>query len=579
MSSSRALVAQSAEMTRASSRGNADIGIKILYAVTFVIGISLVVIPLSSLVYGSFVTETAGRTYEWTLKNWAGLLSRGVVGTLFNTLVIALLTAASSVVAGFCFAWIVARSDLRFKGLLTVMMGLSFFFPGFILAMAWIILGSPGGFYNHLVVRTLGLESLAIDIYSLGGIVWIQFLHLTPFAFFALKGPIASMDSSYEEAAAICGANNMQILRRITLPLLVFPVLSSFLLTFILAIEQFAIPAMVGIPGQVNVLATQLYLLASFSPPDHGLAAAVGLGLSGLTGLAILVQRWIVRRYAAASIGGKSYRPKQVSLGRAAWIVYPACVAFALFSFMLPVLAVIYTSLVKYFVADPFAASYTLRNYTYIFTNPGSLRSFVNTIIVAGGGAVLGLALGTVIAYSTHRLKPPGYRILDVVTSLPFGIPGIVIGLGFLWSYVYLPVYGTLWVLVFCYIARFMPYATETVGAQIVQIDKSLEEAAWSSGASKTKTFFKIVLPLLKPALQGAYFLLFISYFREVAAAVLLYTSKTAVVSISIWSFFEAANWGTASALSVVSSAILMVIMAIVSRDIFKTGGKSGRVN
>jgi len=96
--------------------------------------------------------------------------------------------------------------------------------------------------------------------------------------------------------------------------------------------------------------------------------------------------------------------------------------------------------------------------------------------VVAGGGAVLGLILGTLIAYSTHRLQPRGFRSLDVLASLPFGIPGIVIGLGFLWSYVYLPIYGTLWVLVCCYMARFLPYATETIGAQVVQLDRALED-------------------------------------------------------------------------------------------------------
>ena len=157
-----------------------------------------------------------------------------------------------------------------------------------------------------------------------------------------------------------------------------------------------------------------------------------------------------------------------------------------------------------------------------------------------------------------------------MLASLPFGIPGIVIGLGFLWSYVYLPIYGTLWVLIFCYMSRFMPFATETVGAQVTQIDKSLEEAAWTAGANRLQSFVRVVLPLLRPSLQSAYFLLFISYFREIAAAVLLYTSRTAVISISIWTFFENANWGNASALSVVSTLVIVAVMAFVSRHVFR---------
>jgi iron(III) transport system permease protein len=129
-----------------------------------------------------------------------------------------------------------------------------------------------------------------------------------------------------------------------------------------------------------------------------------------------------------------------------------------------------------------------------------------------------------------------------------------------------LPIYGTLVVLIFCYVARFLPYATETIGAQVVQLDKALEEAAWASGANRLASFRRIILPLLRPALQSGYFLLFIAYFREIAAAALLYTASTQVLSISIWAFFENANWGVASALSIVTTIITVALMATVMR-------------
>ena len=257
---------------------------------------------------------------------------------------------------------------------------------------------------------------------------------------------------------------------------------------------------------------------------------------------------------------------RPLSLRKWRWLASAIALFYVMMAFVIPTAALIYTSFVKFFVANPFEAAYTARNYVQIWNSPGTMRAFWNTIVVAGGGAALGLALGTLIAYSTHRLKPTGYRALDILASLPFGIPGIVIGLGFLWSYVYLPIYGTLWVLVFCYMARFLPYATETVGAQIVQFDKVLEEAAWASGASRVTSFRRVVLPLLRPALQSGYFLLFIAYFREIAAAALIYTASTQVLSISIWAFFENANWGVASALSIVTTIVTVALMAAVGR-------------
>ena len=480
---------------RVRSSWLADSTLSLLYHATFLATAFLVLTPLIALVYGSLRSAGPGQPSEWTLENWAGLTSAGVVGTLMTTCLISGATAIFSVISGAVMAWIVARTDFGPKGLVAALTGLSFCFPGFILAMAWIIIGSPGGLINAFLGDVLGFTGYKLDIYSALGIIWIQVLHLTPFTFFSLRAPLTSMDAGLEEAAYMSGATPWQAARKVTLPLMIYPLLSSLLLSFVLAVEQFAIPAMVGIPGHINVLATQLYLLTSFSPPNHGLAAAIGLALSGLTGFSIVLQRRLVRKFGAATISGKSYRLKELSLGRWRWLAYLICFGFLFNAFVLPVAALIYTSLIKFFVANPFAATYTLRNYSYIFNSPSTLRAFMNTLIVSGGGAFLGLMLGTLVAYSTHRLRPGGHRVLDFLAALPFGVPGIVIGLGFLWSYVYLPIYGTLWVLVFCYLARFMPYATETVGAQVTQIDKSLEEAAWTSGANRLQSFGRIVVP------------------------------------------------------------------------------------
>ena len=549
-------------MTRTKGRGI----VQAIFAVTFLVTAALILTPLGSLVYGSFRSAGPGQPSVFTLRNWTDLGSAAIGNTLVTTCFISAMTALASTAGGAAMAWLIYRTDFRFKRSMVASVGLSFFFPGFILAMAWVILGSPGGIFNDVLDRWFGDAGFRFDIYSVGGIVWIQILHIIPFAFFTLRGPLIAMDSSLEEAAYASGASPWQVVRRVTVPLMLFPILSSLLLCFVLSVEQFAIPAMVGIPGHVNTLATELYLLTSFSPPNTGLAAAVGLSMSAVTGLTIFAQRRVMHRRGAPTVSGKGYRVRPLSLGGWRGVANAISLFYVLMAFIIPTLALVYTSAIKFFVANPFEAAYTTRNYMQIWNSPGTMRAFWNTIIVAGGGAILGLILGTLIAYSTHRLKPRGHRALDVLASLPFGIPGIVIGLGFLWSYVYLPIYGTLWVLVFCYMARFLPYATETIGAQIVQLDKVLEEAAWASGANRVQSFRRVILPLLRPALQSGYFLLFIAYFREIAAAALLYTASTQVLSISIWAFFENANWGVASALSIVTTIMTVALMAAVAR-------------
>lgn len=540
---------------------------KLAYALVWAIVLFLVLTPITSLVFGSFRSSTGGAAAGWTLENWAGLGSTGIANTIWNTLFIAVTSAAGGTVLGAFFAWVVYRTDFRHGKLFTAIIAISFILPGFILAMAWIILGSPGGIINSALRGLFGPGAIRINIHSIWGIVWVQILSLAPIAFFFVRGPMLSTDSSLEESAYVAGANGRTVLRRITFPLMFYPLLSSFLMSFILAVEQFAIPAMLGIPSQINVLVTQLYLLISFQPQNPGLAAAIGLLLSALCALGLYFHRRVMRKVNDATISGKSYRMRPLPLGKARWLVNCICALFALSGCIFPLIAILYTSVIRYSVANPFQASYTLRAYTAIFNDPNMLRSFWNTLVVSGGGALFALVLAGLIAYFVQRRKMVGHRTLELLAFIPFGIPGVVVGLGFLWSYVYLPIYGTLLALVLAYTARFLPYAIETVGAQLRQIHTSLDEAASVAGGSPYAVLQRILVPLLRPALQSAYFLLFVTFFREISVAALIYTPTTQVISISTWTYFENADWGRASALSVLTTVVIVGVMAFVLRD------------
>lgn len=548
--------------TRAAS---GEFVLRLIYGLTFILVVAMVTVPIGALIYGSLRTEAPGMGGEWTLGNYAALTSPGVVRTVGITLLVGLLSSALCIVIGTAIALIVHRTDFRHGGLITALVALAFYFPSFILAMAWIIIGAPGGIFNTLMADTLGFDWMRVDIYTTLGIVFVMVLHQVPFVYLTMRGPIIGMDGIYEEAA---GARPATVIRRVTLPLLSYSLLSSFILTFIITIEQFAIPALIGIPGQVNMLATQLYLLVRFSPTDYGLAAAIGVALSAITGAAIWAQRRVATAGRLTTVTGKSSRLRKIALGRWKWPAYLLCFGFVALALVLPMIILLYTSVLKWFTANPFDGMYTLRNYLYIVQSPATLRSFRNTLVVSGAGAAFGVALGLLCAYFTLRLRPPGHRMLDFFVTLPFGVPGIVLGLGLLWAYAYLPLplYGTLAVIIIAFVTRFLPYSTETIGGQMVQIDKSLEEAAWVSGATRLGGVRRVLLPLVAPSVQGAYFLLFMAFFREISSAILLYTAATSVISIQIWSFFEQANWGLASALSVTATLIIFVAMALIAR-------------
>jgi iron(III) transport system permease protein len=536
-----------------------------LYIATFVIVALLVVIPLVALIYGSLRSSAPGLPGQWTFDNWAGLVSPGVVNTFVTTIGVGIAASIMAAVVGTAIAIIVHRTDFSGGPVVTALVSLSFFLPSFILAMAWIIIGSPGGLINGVLDDILGLHGWRVDAYTVAGIIFVMALHEVPFVYLLMRGPILGMDATFEEAARAAGASPYAVLRRITLPLLSFSLTSSVVLSFILSIEQFAIPALMGIPGHVTVLATQLYLLVRFPPPDYGLAASIGLTLSVLTGIAIWLQRRIARKNRLIVTTGKAGRLTPVPLGRWKWAAGTLCWGYIALALILPVLILAYVSVLKYFTANPFEGAYTLRNYVFLYESGATMRSFSNTLIVSGFGAFLGVVLASSISYFTLRHRPPGYRVLDFTASLPFGVPGVVLGLGLLWAYAYLPlpIYGTLTILIVAFITRFLSYATETIGGRLIQIDRSLEEAAWTAGATRLQALKRVLVPLTMPSLRGAYFLLFMAFFREIASAVLLYTAASNVLSTSIWSFFEQANWGLASSLSLVGMVVVFIFMAL----------------
>ncbi|MGD9845481.1 MAG: ABC transporter permease [Variibacter sp.] len=184
-------------------------------------------IPVVALLYGSFRTSAPGTPGEWTLRNYAGLASEGVTHAIWDTLWIGLVSAALCVAIGTTFALLLHRTDFKYTKLIAETINLAFYFPSFILAMAWIIIGAPGGIWNALVDDTLGLPALRVDIYTGAGIVFVMVLHQIPFVYLTMRGPVMNMDGIYEEAARTSGAKPLAVLRRVALPLLSYSLISE----------------------------------------------------------------------------------------------------------------------------------------------------------------------------------------------------------------------------------------------------------------------------------------------------------------------------------------------------------------
>lgn len=516
----------------------------------------LVLSPVILLIYGAFRTAPPTAEGSFTLDNFRDILSADYVVALWNTIVVGVGSALACAALGTLLAWLVFRTDMPARGLMAVLLTSSFYFPSFLTAEAWVVLLAPkSGMLNN--IARLVIEDFSLDIHTLGGIVWVTTLAYVPYTFLFLAGPLQSIDPSLEEAASMSGAGRTRVVFTVTLPLAFYAILSGALLTFILAVGLFGVPAVIGMPAQIYVLATKIFQLLEFYPSNYQIAAALSVLLMGLTVIAVWLQRYVVARRAHTSITGKGYRPRPMPLGRLRWPALGLCATYFILAVGLPLCALIYVSLTRFYTGILDFSQLTLEHYYKIlFEYPITGRAFWNSFVLSTGGASVAIVLCTLVSYIVIKGQSRTRGILETLTMTPAAIPGIVIAVGLLWAYIRSPIYGTIIILLVSYVTHYLPQGFRIVSSNLIQMDSALEESARVAGATWFQTLKDIVVPLIRPALVSGWLLLFVAFFRELSSAVLLYTHGNEVLSVAIWDLHQNGNLGMLSAL-----AILMLIV------------------
>jgi iron(III) transport system permease protein len=529
----------------------------VVQAVVYAAVAYLVLSPVALLLYGSVRTAAPGAEGAFTLANFREILSPRYLGALENTLLLGASTAVLCTVVGTALAWLVFRTDMPGRRWLGILITSTFYFPSFLTAEAWGILLAPkSGLLNNLA-RVVLPDLEGVNIYSLGGMVWVTALAYVPYTFLFLAGPFQSMDPALEEAAAMSGASRKRIVFTVTLPLVSYAILSGALLTFILAVGLFGVPAIIGMPAQIYVLVTQIYSLLEFYPSNYQVAAALAVLLMGVTVVAVWVQRYITGRRAHTTITGKGYRPRPFPLGAIKWAAFALCVGYFVLAVLLPTLALLYVSLQRFYTGTLDLSRFTLHNYREIlFSYPITWRAFRNSIVLSAGGATVAILLSALVSYMVIKGRMRTRGLLETLTMLPAAVPGLVISVGLLWAYVQSPIYGTIVILLVSYVTHYLPQGFRVVSSNLVQMDDALEESARVSGASWLRTLKDVVVPLIRPALVSGWLLLFVAFFRELSSAVLLYSHGNEVLSVAIWDLHQNGNLGMLSAL-----AILMLLV------------------
>ncbi len=532
----------------------------------------LVVYPLLTLLLGA-LTDTNPVVEGFSLAhlsitNFLTVLSNPNVGeALFNTLVACGGGTLIAVAIGLMFSWIVVRTNTPFKRFIAAASILPLFAPPLVAGVAWTILGSPKTGLINTMFKWLHLD-LHVDFYSLPGLVFVFGIYYAPYVYMFTASALRNMDPSLEEAAEISGASAFATLFSVTFPLIMPAIISGMLLSFIVMLGIYGIPAVLGAPTNINVLTTYIFKLTNWSPPLYNTAAAVAIILMVVTGALVFLQQRVVSGRSYVTVAGKAYRPRNLDLGPWRWLTFGFGITYLIVVAVLPTLALIVAAFRKFmFIRD--AASlfdmkqYSLMHFHSIFDNPLTLNSIYNAVEVGVITALAGGALAFAIGYTIHRTHVPGRRSIDLLSTLPVAIPGLVIGVAYLWAWIGIPggLYGTLWILALAFIARFMPDTVKALSTSFLQIHRELEEAAWVCGTGMLRTIRTIVLPLASPGVIAAMTLLFVLAIRELGSSLFLYTSNTMVMSVLLLDYYEGGNLGKTAAFSLVQVVLLGVLI------------------
>jgi iron(III) transport system permease protein len=493
--------------------------------------------PFAMLMYGSLHSTPPGVPGSFDLNGYRSLFSGEYLAIMRDSFGISLVKTILSLTLATLLAWIVARTDTPGRRTLEVLITLPFFIPPILTATAWGMLGSPQSGTINLVWKALsGSETPLVNVYSYGGVVWHMMQYSTTFLFLFIVEAFRTMDPSLEESSRMSGASNGRTFWRITLVLMLPVLTSAFILSFIRGVESFESPIFFGTPAGIEVLTTKIYsLLNHQAQPQYQVATALGFVAMFLMFLLIVVQWRLLRGRNFSTVSGKGFSPRVMKLGWMRWVTFAICVLFFFVTVLLPVGQLLLSSFFKFFgfySADMF----TFDNYVNVWNNRDFWTALRNTLWLGVAGASATMVLGSIVAYVTVRTKWRIRRLIDALAWLPWMMPGIVLGIGFLWAFSLLPagipIYGTLWALFLAYMALGTPVAVRIMSGAYAQLSYDLEECSRVHGASWLQTLTRILVALAWPSFAVGWMLTFFGVLRELSASILLYSAGSEVLSV-----------------------------------------------
>ena len=485
----------------------------------------------------------------------------------------AIYTAGSSVLAmvlGVGLAFLATRTDMPGGHLLGVLAMLPILVPPFILVVGWVALADPNaGLINIAASNLLGSRTVAVNISTMPGLIWMTGLFLTPYVYLLVAAGFRNSDAAMEEAARVSGASRRRLLTTVILPLQRPALLAALLLVVIMSAGDFIIPSTVGLKARIYMLPSLIWQNSSSLPGRPGLAAAQSMLLVVIGLVCIYFQRRAMSRGGRFTIvGGKGAGVITFPLGRLRYPFALAAFIFALCSSVLPVLAVSMMAFMRYWA--PYAMkpeNLTLRNFRYmLFEYPQVWLSAKNSLFLAILGSTICVLLALALAWYALRLRGRLASLVEYAMVVPLGVPGIALGVGILSLWILVPggIYGTLWILLLAYVTAHIPIAMQFVGSALHRIHTDLEDASRISGQTMLGTIRRIDFPLMLPALIGSWLLIYVVILREISLVILLYNPSTVVLAVGLMDV-----WGSGFYPELAVYSLLLMVLGLVPVVLF----------
>ena len=543
----------------------------IMAAVLIVLGYFLIW-PVLLLLINSFnaANDWFVEPRTWGLKHWQNAFQRaGLLRSLGNSLLVWSMTVSLSFPIGVTIAWLLARTKTPFSHTLEFLFWVSYMVPALPTTIAWITLLDPDlGLINVGLKNLFKLDQGPFNIFTVPGIVWANLMgHGISIKVMLLTPAFRNMDSTLEEAARVGGASNLRTLFKVTLPLMITPLVNIFALQLLRVFQSFETEYLLGMPFGFYVYSTKIYTLIRNAVPNYGEATVLASLTLVIIALIVPLQRWIIERRRYTTITG-SFRPGLIDLG--IWN-YAAFSAIALLLALLtvgPLCVLVMGSFMQrigYFVLG-----FTLEHWQLVLTDPVFVKALRTTLTLALSTGIISPLLFSVVAYLLVRTRLPGRGVLDLMIWSAGAIPGILAGLGLLWVFIGTPglnvLFGTIWALLIVVILQGQTTGVNIMKGVLVQVGADMEEAARVSGAGWIRTYFRIWLPLLMPTLVLLAVMSFVSAAGATSSIILLASRDTMTLSLMALEFSSAAinNREAASIISIfiiaftVSGALLV---------------------